>query len=528
MRRDAGRSRWATGLSVAGAAAAALVCLALFVHLSQLYPKTSDQANFFLAGIDVADGNWRLKGWILASAHYWTSDVALSAVLATLWSMLGRPAASPFLLIAQPAIVWTMILASVLAMAWCRLASLRARLGAAAIILAVLFMPLLRIPVMYFITLSAIHLGTMLYCLAAFHIVDRLLTRSADPPPWMLAGCAVVICLGAMGDPLVVFVVVVPVVLTCLCLAALPARRRAAIAGAAIVAAVAAKLLMDLNVATGGFRTQTLIMQFVPFDAVATNVAVTLHCILQLFSADFFGAVPSHAAAELLHLPLMLAALAASVIPLRRLLADRTRIAPVPPLLVLLAFGAIVDALAVIVSDHIELEMSSPATSRYLFPLWIYLTLAAGIMFARSKCLTAIALLAIVVTAQANWPVYRGEPVGMLYSPEVELLTFLESHDLAAGIGPYWESSNLQFASLGRVTVYAGAADGNGKIVPYIDWRRQFSFGDLRGPTFFVIVGSTPPLLYTADDVLRTFGQPDEQHRVGIFTVFVYRHPPSG
>lgn len=118
---------------------------------------------------------------------------------------------------------------------------------------------------------------------------------------------------------------------------------------------------------TGGFRTEPLLMQFVAFDDLGKNIAVTTHGVLELYSADFFGA-------PLMHVPIVLAALSAAIIPLRHLLhheiADRP-VTPPRPLLVLLAFGAMVDLLALVLSNRIEIEGNPIAASRYLFPLRI-------------------------------------------------------------------------------------------------------------------------------------------------------------
>ena len=150
-----------------------LLYLLLAIRVSSLWPKTSDQASYFLAGLDVLRGNWRLKGWVLTPPDFWTSDIPLSATLAAFWHALGHPARSPFLLMVQPAILWTGVVVSAFAVVFLRLPDRQSRLGAAALLLPVLAFPLLRAPTAYFITLSAIHMGVLIYGVWAFHWADR-------------------------------------------------------------------------------------------------------------------------------------------------------------------------------------------------------------------------------------------------------------------------------------------------------------------------------------------------------------------
>src|SRR5579872_3178157 len=97
------------GISILGCLIGIGALGAMYYHLSALYPKTTDQANILYAGVDVLHGNWRLKDWLMAPPNYWTSDIALSALLSGLWAAFGQSPVSPTVLILQPALTWTAI-----------------------------------------------------------------------------------------------------------------------------------------------------------------------------------------------------------------------------------------------------------------------------------------------------------------------------------------------------------------------------------------------------------------------------------
>ena len=45
------------------------------------FPRSSDEANFFLAGLDMTRGNWRLHGWQLSPDNFATIDIPIYAAL---------------------------------------------------------------------------------------------------------------------------------------------------------------------------------------------------------------------------------------------------------------------------------------------------------------------------------------------------------------------------------------------------------------------------------------------------------------
>jgi len=510
-------------LMIGGAA----VLATAYYHPSSLFAKSYDQVNSFLAGLDLLKGNWRLKGWVLTPPDFWTSDIALSALLAAIAPAFGLPPTSPALLILQPAITWSITVVLSVCVVASRVRGRRAMLTGVLIVLAVLGVPLLRPGILWLILLSAIHIGSVLYGIAAFHCFDRAFgAPRGSSLPSLVAG-AVLLALGVIGDPLVIPVGVLPVLLTAWARGAAPTRVRAHVATAALIAAAAAEAGLYLNWKTGGFQTLTLVAGFVDLDRLGLNALTIVSATLTLFGANVFGRPLADSIPELLHLPLLLAAVIAAAAALWRLLPARW---PYPtatepsPLVLMLSFGAALDILALLLSDRVEIQGAPIAAGRYLFPLLVYGAILAGITFAASRRLLLVAILAIGAAARVDLPLYGKPGTGLLTDPQAELVGFLQAHHLSVGIGSYFDSTVLGFAVGGDFAAYPGIADSSGRIVPFYQLRKPFSFPDLSHRDFFVVVSPPEAQTFTDRDVIATFGPPAEQYRLAGFGLYAYRH----
>ena len=65
--------------------------------------RNSDDASNLLAGVEMAEGNWRLHGWIMATDNYYPTDVLTQAVLYTLFGF------HPILMQAAEAAIWAVV-----------------------------------------------------------------------------------------------------------------------------------------------------------------------------------------------------------------------------------------------------------------------------------------------------------------------------------------------------------------------------------------------------------------------------------
>lgn len=513
-------------------------CAALYgliaVHAASLWPRTSDQAGYFLAGVEAARGNWRLHGWVLTPPDFWTSDIALSALLSTVWRLLGRPEASPFLLQLQPALTWTALVATVLALIRVRLPGLRDRVVGTLVALALFGVPLMRTEIAYFVTLSAIHLGTLIYGLWAFHHAARFLETGRRSRLLLSAG---LLWLGVLGDPLLQVVGTLPLLLFCAFLlwrrqddgpaaygTPLLFDRARALGLATLAAGVLAPLTLALNRATGGFSRESLAMNFARWDDLGTNISVTLHCLLQLFGTDASGRAVTASVPELLRFLLVVIC---GVVVWRAMRRPPTawraggtavRMDFFVPLLVL---AAGLDLASLLLSDRVALDGRSVASVRYLFPLWAALTVVSGLLCARHARIGILAALCVGVTVAANEPLLSRSATGILLPDDREVLELLLKEEPPVGIGSWWASSGLEVASWGRVTVLPAVTGPNGQLVPFEHIHRRFSFDVLKGRPFFVLV-PLPSETYDEAAVLRTFGPPERRRTVGRFAVLHY------
>ncbi|MBO1361633.1 hypothetical protein J2D73_17770 [Acetobacter sacchari] len=509
-------------------AAAALVYAAIALHASSLWPKTSDQTGYFLAGVEAASGDWRLHGWRLTAPDFWTSDIALTAVLSGIWRCVGRPAASPLLLMLQPAILWTAVVASALWLALRRLPQGRARFGGGLLLAALLAVPLMRSETAYFITLSAIHIGTILYAIWAFHCIDVFMAR---PSGKRLAAIGGLLFLGVLGDPLMQVVGVAPALLWSW-LGAGSQKSRTRVAVVTVTAAVLAPAILALNAETGGFMADRLAPRFADWNDIAANIGVTAHCVLLAFGADPFGRVVTNVAPELTRLLLLAGCVwwvcvgrlrvepigrgAASVVSGR---TDESEAAG--PFLPLLLLASALDLLSLVFSDRLAVEQRSIAAVRYLFPLWLNMSVVAALLCARARLPVLLAALAFVATAASDIGALSRRSTGVLSSEDNALLATLLRREPPLGVGTWWSSLNLEVASLGRVVVLPGIRDPEGRIQPFQHIHRTFSFDALRGEAFFVLV-PLPAETYDEADVVRSFGQPETRYRIGRFIVLHY------
>jgi len=497
------RAIWAIG---------ALFYLALATLVSSRYPKTSDQAGYFLAGIAVAHGHLRLGGWMLTPPDFYTSDIALSALLSTLWRLIGRPESSPLLLIIQPALTWTALVTSTLLIAHRR----GATPTGLCLIAALLGVPLLAMPPGYFPTLSAIHLGSVLYILWALHHAARSL--QPIPGKHALTATFALLTLGIAGDPLVIVAGTLPILATCLRTTATPLRPRLTLAATAIAATLTARLLLALNTATGGFTIDILPVNFAPFTELGTNAAVTLHDLIVTFGADPTGLPVTHALPELARLALLLLCLHAAWQALKP---------ASPPFGSLLASAALLDALALLLSDRITLEGGSIATVRYLFPLWIALTTLGALQTRTVKLTPLLAPTALVLSLVSTATTLPGHSSGILSTEDNTLITTLHQHDLHHGIGSWWTSLGFQIASHGDITVVPALTGGSCGLTPFVHINRKFDLSSITTHRFFILVPH-PDETYTKATALKCFPAPEETLHSGRYEILIYTpRPPA-
>jgi hypothetical protein len=501
------------------AALAAVLAVAFYWRVSMRFPKSSDQINTIAAGLDLLTGNWRLHAWTLTAPNFYTSDLWLSALLGGLLRLGGVHRVVEVLLSLQPAVTWTGIVGLSIHLAWRSAVTGREKLGAALLVLAALGVPVFAGGFAAALLLhSAIHLGSVAYCLLAFLLAARAAER---PSRWTLCGIGVALALGSFGDPLVLFVGLAPIL-------SLPLARRGCwpMVAAALAGAVAGRALLVLNEATGGFSYQHLSLVFATFGELAANTAACAHDFLDLWSADFTGRPVISALPFLVHLPLAVLAihyLCRAVIRFYRA-ARGARDRSMPVLPIVLCVGAAVNVGAAIFSDRFGLEQGTLATGRYLFPAFIYSAVMLAMMVGSRRSAQAMAALALGASLVALPRGLFGAPPDIVPPAQRHVVAWLEQHAPPRGIGAYFASSSIQLASGDRLLVRPGVAWPTDIVQPDCLIGRPFTFAPIVADDFFVLI---PPSVssFSETDAVATWGRPAERDLVSGYVVLIYRHP---
>ncbi|MCO5129856.1 MAG: hypothetical protein M9932_04740 [Xanthobacteraceae bacterium] len=514
----------AARLALAGAVLLSLALLPLYVRVAGHYPRTADQINYVFAGIDAAQGNWRLLDWRMTSTNFLTSDVALTAIVVAVAGAFGVSPTAPALLLWLPAIIWWLLVMTAAAVIVLFRPDRRARTAGIAIIAATLAFPLMRDEEMHFITLSAIHIGTIGYALSAFLCATGALhARSRRAFAAWCAGLFIVLLAGCFGDDLLLFVGALPMAALFL-VSDVPPARRIAVVGVAAMAAVAAKLLLILNAATGGFVMAFPPTRFARFEDLFQNVSISIRSVFVWFSSNFFGREVRDAIPELLHLPLLLAAVIVAADAMRRIFHRR----PIDPdrrvatLSLLLVAAAAINLAALVFSDRIALENNPVAAARYLMPLWVYLAVLLALNRTWSWRLLPVAVLALAVTIVTNWPIYATRGTTPIEPWQQAITQRLIQEGMDFGLTSYWDSGVIDFASGGKIQTAYMSTWPDGQLRPQVQIHKNYHLPDLARTDFFVLV-PRPPQTFTEDDILKALGRETERFATDRYTVLLYR-----
>ncbi|GBQ21309.1 hypothetical protein AA0472_0405 [Acetobacter estunensis NRIC 0472] len=491
-------------------------------HVARYWARTSDQVGYFLAGKAFIHGNWRLHGWTLTPPDFWTSDIPLSGLLSVAWAGLGHSPISPLLLAFQPAVTWTALVASLIAVVRLRLVAASARWGATLLVLTLFAVPLLTVETAYFVTLSAIHLGSLIYGVWALHHAARYLETGRYGH---LTACGLLAFLGIVGDPLLQVMITLPVLLFCISRFSERYENRGRLArlGSIMLAmAVLAPMAIAINQSTGGFAVEPLNPQFVAWQDIGGTLSTFFHDVLLAFGADPFGHPVKESVPTFLHFILLgLCLWQAGRLLLRTGSCGDGQ--GKDPFFSILLLATLCNAASLVLSNRISAEAFSIASVRYFFPGWATLCLVMALCCARQKAVLAVAGLTLAFTIKADARLIAHPPPTFLQADDGgALLDTLLHEEPSIGIGTWWHSLTYEIASQGSLTVLPAVTDGNGHVVPFQHIHENFSFDELTHHSFFVLVPS-PTETYDEAAVLRTFGAPTARRQIGRFVILRYQ-----
>jgi hypothetical protein len=494
-----------------------VVLFAAYLRISRTRPVNSDGASNALQAWDMLHGNLLLHGWWLSDVSFYTTELPqymlVEAVRGLNADVVHVAAAVTYTLL--------VLLSALLARgdATGREAVLRMAL-AAGIVLA----PQLGTGA-YVLLLSPDHVGTSVFVLATWLVLDRAGRRWWVPP-----AMAALLAWGLVGDRLVLYIAVVPLAGVCALRAwadvvvrrhpLAQARFELALAAAAVAAVPVALIAAALIRAHGGYRVWGTHLALTATGELPRHLRLTLDGIAVLYGASFTGLNPGLAAAlAAVHLAGLALAGLALWLGLRRFLAPETSLVTA-----LLPATVVINLVLYLVSTRVA-DLKSARDMAAVLPFGAVLAgrlLAGRLLDGRLRAVMA-PLLAAVLLGYAAALVYSAvqPPVPAAGS---QLATWLASRDLHYGVGDYWSANAVSLASGGSVQVRPVCYGG--RRFTALRWEVQSSWYDRsRHRADFLVLAPrshTSCLNPTYPQVRATFGPPAGTYRVGPDTVLVW------
>jgi hypothetical protein len=373
-------------------------------------------------------------------------------------------------------------------------------------------------------------------------VLDRALTHRdgtlRPAPRWLPPAVGVLLALGAISDPMVVYVGCVPLVLVCALRLWRSGTRRSAqrlmrttwrhAEARLIVAAVASvavmRLVLLLHRLLGGAYVHGVNAGFARPPRLVENISIAADSL----SADFGGYFPDRGvgletvmgAVRLGGLFLTAAVVGIVIVRLlRRRLGTRASVVDE-----LLAVAVAVNVVALFVST-IPVDASSArqvapvlflgaaAVGRFLGPL---LTVARPAWLTPARWMPLGAVFALVVAVDF---------VAGLTTPAVphenhEVAEFLQSRHLTYGLGNFWTANNITLQTGGAIAVIPVTGDSR---VEGLRWLSKKDWYDAtKHDARFVVIRRNQPTYGTEAGTIAQFGQPVEREELGGIVVFIY------
>jgi hypothetical protein len=489
---------------------------AAYLFLSRGVLYNSDNAGIVLEAQSMLHGNALLRGWYTPTDDFLTIEIPLYA----LGLLLGF--SMPSLLHIIPALLYTLVvicggyLASTLLQGKHRILCLLAFLGLVAFLTLDLAQSLLMGPT---------HMGTILLALVGLLLYRRFLLGGKGKRV-ALAVILLLTVLLVVGDPFALVFFVLPLILVESI--QMLVEKRLSVQGILVVATLLLMTILSFGIrwllGIAGVHI-LLTAGFVPADIpdMLHNFVNAILLSFTLFHADIF----QRSALSLPGLPFFINALAVFVLiyaivrgTIRFLFLAATTTTKIVSALL---WGLLAVFAAYTLST---LGETGAAGTRYLFPFLFFggiVSFAAIYPFVKKNILTiAVALL---FTMNATLFVVSTYQAPTVVVPEAQLITSLEAHHLTQGLGTYWVAPIATVQSEDRVVIRQVMVTNN-QIQPeyFLVDGQWFNPSNLRNANFIVYMDRDNPGAYYSASV-RSFGVPDYQYRLGVYTVLAWNTP---
>lgn len=485
-----------------------LLLACLYCLLFREFPRDSDSAANFLAGVDWFRGNWRLKNWTLPSDNFLNSDLLLYGLLSRLFGVRIE------VCYYSAALIWAGVVTLAVALA-ARLSVARQPGWSILSVLTLLGLPLLHCnPALVLITYSPYHNGSMVYLLASLLCLELHLRKGSWV--WLLAYFALMTA-NCFGDPMIVVLGVLPVLAAIAYHQAISGWRNRSywqIAGVSLAAVVVARVLLAW-MKSDGFHSEPLPLGFSEFAQFGKNIEVVTHGVFVFAGADFWGHKLS--LAELLPLAMIASHLPILGFQLHLFVKETTRRTELKPdselilsvlyFIVLLNLGAGLLSSSVFRSDHV----------RYLTPAFIALNILLAVHGPLQPLYRNYLKVCFAVTLSYTLGVaaFRvGAPPANGSGEQLGAVSKLTEMKLKSGFGYFWDAGLTTVLSREELLTRPLMVDGAGKVHPYnwtatTDWFGEQTYTE---PQFYVITRTEGPFEFlTREQAVQFFGPPKQE-----------------
>ncbi|PZS19164.1 MAG: hypothetical protein DLM54_07425 [Acidimicrobiales bacterium] len=530
------------------------VCLAglFLIWLTVLYGASwhvflgnSDDANAVLEGHSLANGNLVLHGWSLSADSYWTTDLLFYALFSAVEGV--RPALMhqvPMIL----AIGVVLLSAITSSLGFSRVGKWT---GASATFL------ILGVPAWYLVSVfyqGPQHVGTTLFCLAAFLALSRMRLGRA----WALGTLLMTAAL--VGDPFALPIGVIPLGLVGLATAV--ARRRWQLAVAPVGAALAAVGLSEIAFSLlrhfDGYTTYPVIPLSHP-SQWPTNLGNALIQLWDLLGGQVTFSTRWEILVMAAHLLGMAAIVAGVAVASGRLVRDvmlRTQ-----PSRYRRSVGSVLERfLVVAVWGNVATVLVLGGVARYLIPGLAFGAILGGRFVgataAHLRARTAAHLRARTAAhlrarpsgahraAGGTYPVlvvpglvvlaaigYSASLASISHLPTRQdparsLVTWLSASSLDHGIGTYWDGSLMTVNSDDQVGVRS-VLSVHGRLLRYQTNSSASWYPPASSPLAARFLAYTPSQPWggvNATSAIATFGPPSSSRQIGQYEVLIWDH----
>jgi hypothetical protein len=492
-------------LSVAAAAAVAVLLYVAYFLQARSYGSDADGASNVLQAWDMLHGNLLLRGWWLSDVAFYTTELPEYMIVELIHGMNGTTQT-----LAAAATYTLMVpLAAIVAKG-----QATGREGLTRVLIAggIMLAPwgqngggqLLSVPN---------HTGTAVPLLVIWLVIDRLGDRWYLP--WLVG---VLLTWVAIADEITVYAAALPIAIVSVI--RLVRRRGSWRADAGLAAAAAASVLAAAGITelirlAGGYVVGPVPAAFAGAAALPGHVRVAAESVLALFGADFTG-VPLGPSTAVAFVHLAGAGLAgwAFCIGVRRVLLAEDRLT-----------GMLTVSIAILLAAFVvSTQALSLGSSHEIAPVLPFGAVLAGRLLPGRR-LTRV-LAPVLVAALVAYCGVLGYSATRPARPSsvTAVGSWLAARHLTAGIGGYWAADLTTVSTGGRVQVRGVSISCNQYFVPYAWETRKAWYEPPNTADFLVLSLPYSHQFGTAAQAIAQFGEPRQTVTIGNYRVLVWDH----